>query len=204
MQQPKMGPRSVLTSTMEKIILLNSIVTLLLILPHASLVHSYSKVRRSGLGSINQGNDVITQRSPTIFSMTRPEDLKNDSSIDRIFEEMSDAVRLVNDDPEDPKVRKIEGELLNYVDETLSRDNYVIFDGVKIEPVESMMKSDVNFTKNGSPRSGRKLPESFDRIVIEKFSKYAKNHVMSVNLPATARFFGFKCKFFTFIASRHT
>lgn len=182
-----------------------------------NLAQCYSQIRRSGATSaIEELNDVVTKRTivaPVVNPMLKPsksheEEIRNETveylsknseNFNKKLDEIEVALNAV-DGVKNENTEKLERELMKYVDESLSRDSYVFFDGVKIEPAASLIN---NRSVNGTPRGARNLKsdedekdDSFDGKVLKKIDKYAKNHVLSVNIPQTARYFGFKCKFF--------
>lgn len=85
--------------------------------------------------------------------------------------------------------KNLERELKLYVDETLSKDNYQIVQGVTIEPRTKTNNSVIEEKCKGE---GRSIVTSFDDYMWKKFQNYARTHVVSVKIPETARFF--KCK----------
>lgn len=76
------------------------------------------------------------------------------------------------------------------MDETLSKDNYQIVQGVTIERRNKSNNDSVIEAK--CKEEGRSIVTSFDDYMWKKFENYARTHVVSVKIPETARFF--KCK----------
>lgn len=201
---------------MEKCTFKSSIVTVIFLALFVNLAQCYSQIRRSGATlAVGELNDVVTKRTivtTVVNPMLKPsknhEEIRNETAdyspknsdnFNKKLDEIEVALNAV-DGVKNENTEKLERELMKYVDESLSRDSYVFFDGVKIEPAASLVN---NRSVNGTPRGARNLKgdtdekdESFDGKVLKKFDKYAKNHVLSVNIPQTARYFGFKCKFF--------
>lgn len=201
------------------------VITLTFLAVTVNLTNSYSQVRRSGASSaIEQLKNVVTQRTistPIVPPMLKPSydtpqientrksaniskdsDREKEENVKQVgIQQFETAISALRGEESD-RTNELEKELLNYVDETLSRDSYVFFDGVKIEPAVSVIRRNESSASAGSPRSARntidnEVEESdadFDGRVLNKFDKYARSHILSVNLPQTARFFTFKCK----------
>lgn len=76
-------------------------------------------------------------------------------------------------------------ELKSYVDRILSVDEYNIVPGVQIEPLNNTSNNTNCCINNANTRNLFSLSE----YVQKKFDHYLKTHIVSVNLPKTARFF---------------
>lgn len=76
---------------------------------------------------------------------------------------------------------EIDKELKKYVDSVLSVDKYSILPGIGIERV-------ANSTQNATCVSSRSLGGIEDYIK-KRIDDYTKTHVLSVDIPTTARFF---------------
>lgn len=76
---------------------------------------------------------------------------------------------------------------MDYLDETFSVDRYKIIPGVQIEPARRKNESETERkdTSCESARRSRGLEDYFH----EKLKDYYETHLVSVNLPETARFF---------------
>lgn len=146
------------------------------------------------------------QKQEEAIQIRTKEEIENQVHQESLVTEIGEAIELVTEDDlstapkKKEKLNKLETELLGYIDQTLSKNSYNLFEGVKIEPVSTLRGRDLNVTGNGAPRSFGDSPSEngelrgFDTQVIEKIKTFAQNHVLSVNLPEAARFFGFKCK----------
>lgn len=147
------------------------------------------------------------QKQEDAIQIRTKEEIENQVHQKSIVKEIGEAIELVAEDDlssapkKKEKLNQLESELLGYIDQTLSKTSYNLFEGVKIEPVSTLRGRDLNVSANGAPRSfGDSASDNgemrgFDTQVIEKIKTFAQNHVLSVNLPEAARFFGFKCKY---------
>lgn len=147
------------------------------------------------------------QKQEEVIQIRTKEEIEKQIHQKSIVKEIGEAIELVAEDDlssapnKKEKLKNLETELLGYIDQTLSKSSYSIFEGVKIEPVSTLRGRDLNVTGNGAPRSfgdsvfDDEESRGFDTQVMEKIKTFAQNHVLSVNLPAAARFFGFKCKY---------
>ncbi|XP_044271469.1 uncharacterized protein LOC123015662 [Tribolium madens] len=80
---------------------------------------------------------------------------------------------------------EIDRELKQYVDSVLNIDKYSILPGIGIERVANASKNGENEETCVSSRSFGSIQE----YVKKKMDEYSKTHVLSVDIPATARFF---------------
>lgn len=85
------------------------------------------------------------------------------------------------------KVSRVDKELMDYLDDTFAVDKYRIIPGVQIEPARKMNHSEINISDNSCEiaRRSRGLEDYF----YDKLKNYYETHLVSVNLPETARFF---------------
>lgn len=85
------------------------------------------------------------------------------------------------------KISRVDKELMDYLDETFAVDKYKIIPGVHIEPARRKNESatDRNDKSCESARKSRGLEDYFH----DKLKQYYETHLVSVNLPETARFF---------------
>lgn len=77
---------------------------------------------------------------------------------------------------------------MEYLDETFAVDRYKIIPGVQIEPAGGKNESETDRKDDSScesPKRSRGLEDYFH----EKLKSYYETHLVSVNLPETARFF---------------
>lgn len=84
---------------------------------------------------------------------------------------------------EETKLNRVERELRRYVDDVLGVDRLNVLPGVRIErsvPVE-------NATRDG--REGGRNIEGFEEYFKDRLKRYTDTHLVSVNVPETARFF---------------
>ncbi|XP_057652259.1 uncharacterized protein LOC130891487 [Diorhabda carinulata] len=84
------------------------------------------------------------------------------------------------------RVIALDEELKNYVDKVFSVRELNIVPGVKIEEINDVPENNRTFTT--SCDTGRSL-ESLEAYVHRKIEQFSTNHLLSVNLSETARFF---------------
>lgn len=89
---------------------------------------------------------------------------------------------------ENQKLNHVDRELMEYLDETFAIDRYKIIPGVQIEPVRGKNKSEIERKDDNSCESARRS-RGLEDYFHEKLKSYYKTHLVSVNLPETARFF---------------
>lgn len=80
---------------------------------------------------------------------------------------------------------ELDNELKAYVDQVLSLDEYNVVPGIA---VERAVNASLNNATECCERTARKLA-SVEDYARERLGAYAQSHVLSVNIPATARFF---------------
>lgn len=81
------------------------------------------------------------------------------------------------------KLSRVERELRRYVDDVMGVDRFNVLPGVRIErlvPLENATRDD--------RESGRRI-EGFEEYFEDRLERYADTHLVSVNVPETARFF---------------
>lgn len=86
------------------------------------------------------------------------------------------------------RLSRVDKELMDYLDNTFAVDKYRIIPGVQIEPARRSNETENKEEKNSSCERGRRN-RGLEDYFYEKFRKYYENHLVSVNLPETARFF---------------
>lgn len=86
----------------------------------------------------------------------------------------------------------VDRELKNFIDQTLSADNFQIVQGISIERLVNLNNSADGEEK--CAESGRSVVSSIDDYLWNKVENFARTHVVTVSVPETARFF--KCKSF--------
>lgn len=78
---------------------------------------------------------------------------------------------------------RLDRELTAYVDKIFSVDNVTVMPGVGIERVQDNVESDRSeFSRNCTPT------HAVEDYFYEKWNDFSERHVVSLNLPQTARF----------------
>lgn len=96
------------------------------------------------------------------------------------------------------KTEDFEVEFERLLDDALSRDRYVIVEGVEIKKDKNKAlqnRSIVEFEdENGT---GRAIfsKYTYEYRLWQKFRNFVDTHIVSINLPKAANLFGFRCKY---------
>lgn len=108
------------------------------------------------------------------------------------------ACKIKDKDVATPNFTGIDRRLQEYADEVFSKDTYNIITGVRIERAEFSedevvaVENEINKEDNMPCNEGRSVI-SLEDYVLNRFDKYARTHVISVNAQDTARWFN--CKY---------
>lgn len=86
----------------------------------------------------------------------------------------------------DERLSRVDRELMDYLDDTFAVDKYRIIPGVHIEPTQNRNESETD--RKDSCESARKS-KGLEDYFYDRFKEYYETHLVSVNLPETARFF---------------
>lgn len=76
---------------------------------------------------------------------------------------------------------------MDYLDNAFAVDKYRIIPGVQIEPTRRNNETETRDKGNSCERARKS--RGLEDYFYDKFRKYYETHLVSVNLPETARFF---------------
>lgn len=85
----------------------------------------------------------------------------------------------------DGKLARVERELRKYVDDLVVTDKFSVLPGVRIERSVPTENATTYEDASEVSRSGK----SFDEYIQNKLTQFYDTHLVSVNVPETARFF---------------
>lgn len=84
-------------------------------------------------------------------------------------------------------ITTLDQELIQYVDEIFNIDKYRILPGIEVERKENLPKKNVTYNSNNNNEK-RSMTNDLQDYVYKRMDNYLKTHVVSLNLPETARF----------------